>query len=59
MVANHTVHPGDVPAHLEDGKVYLLDGRQHDVAQMENAIATLVKRADHDGVQVATYGELR
>jgi processive 1,2-diacylglycerol beta-glucosyltransferase len=59
VVANHTVHPGDVPAHLEDGKVYLLDGRQHDVAQMERAIATLVKRADHDGVQVATYGELR
>jgi hypothetical protein len=59
VVANHTVHPGDLPAHLEDGTVYLLDGRKHGPEQMETAIARLVSRANQDGVRVATYGELR
>ena len=47
------------PTHLENGKVYLLDGRQRDATAMEVAIADLVRQAEHDGLHVATYGELR
>jgi UDP-N-acetylglucosamine:LPS N-acetylglucosamine transferase len=59
VVANHTMHPENVPVRLESGKVYLLDGRQRDVAAMEVAIADLARQADADRLHVATYGALR
>jgi hypothetical protein len=59
VVANRTVHPENLPTHLEDGKVYLLDGRQRDATAMEVAITDLVRQAQHEGLHVAAYGELR
>lgn len=59
VVANRTVRPENLPAHLENRKVYLLDGRQRDATAMEVAIADLLRQAKHDGLHVATYGELR
>jgi len=59
VVANRTMHPENLPPHLQNGKVYLLDGRQRDGTAMEVAIADLVRQAHHDGLHVATYGELR
>jgi len=59
VVANRTMHPENLPTHLQDGKVYLLDGRQRDSTAMEVAIADLVRQAEHDHVHVATYGALR
>jgi UDP-N-acetylglucosamine:LPS N-acetylglucosamine transferase len=58
VVANHTVRPESVPEHLQDGKVYLLDGRQRDATAMEVAITDLQHEAQRDGLHVATYGEL-
>jgi UDP-N-acetylglucosamine:LPS N-acetylglucosamine transferase len=58
VVANRTVRPENLPTHLENGKVYLLDGRQRDTTAMEVAISDLVRQAEHDGLHVATYGEL-
>jgi hypothetical protein len=58
VVANRTVRPENLPTHLEDRKVYLLDGRQRDATAMEVAITDLARQAKHDGLHVAAYGEL-
>jgi UDP-N-acetylglucosamine:LPS N-acetylglucosamine transferase len=59
VVANHTMRPESLPTHMESGKVYLLDGRQRDATAMKVAIADLTRQAARDGLQVATYGDLR
>ena len=41
VVANHTVRPESLPARLESGKVYVLDGRDRDATAMEVAVSDL------------------
>jgi hypothetical protein len=53
------MRPESLPTHMESGKVYLLDGRQRDATAMKVAIADLTRQAARDGLQVATYGDLR
>lgn len=59
VVANHTVRPEALPTRLQEGKVYLLDGRQRDATAMEVAIGDLKLQAEREGFHVATYEELR
>jgi hypothetical protein len=59
VVANRTMRPENLPTHLQDRKVYLLDGRQRDDTAMEVAITDLAHQAEHDRLHVAAYGELR
>lgn len=58
VVANHTVRPERLPTTLQEGKVYLLDGRRRDSTAMEVAISDLLREARREGLHVATYGEL-
>ena len=41
MVANHTIRPESLPASIESGKVYVLDGRERDTTAMEIAVSDL------------------
>jgi processive 1,2-diacylglycerol beta-glucosyltransferase len=59
VLANHTIRPGGLPAHLESGKVYVLDGRQRGAASMETAVQDLANEFSHQGVRAAPLGELR
>jgi len=59
VVANRTMRPENLPTHLQNRKVYLLDGRQRDDTAMEVAITDLAHQAEHDRLHVAAYGELR
>jgi processive 1,2-diacylglycerol beta-glucosyltransferase len=59
VIANHTIRPESIPAHLESGKVYLLDGRDRDAKAMEIAVADLEQQFDRDGLRAAPLGELR
>jgi UDP-N-acetylglucosamine:LPS N-acetylglucosamine transferase len=59
VVANHTLRPESLPARLESGKVYLLDGRGRDSTAMEVAVSDLNAQFEHQGLRAAPLGELR
>jgi len=59
VVANHTVRPESLPARLESGKVYVLDGRNRDAAAMEVAVSHLDAQFGRAGLRAAPLGELR
>jgi hypothetical protein len=58
IVANHTVRPENLPAHIVSGKVYVLDGRERDATAMEVAVSDLQAQFTHDGMRAAPLGEL-
>jgi processive 1,2-diacylglycerol beta-glucosyltransferase len=59
VVANHTIHPEALPARLEAGKVYVLDGRERNATVMETAVHDLADKFSDEGVRAAPLGELR
>jgi processive 1,2-diacylglycerol beta-glucosyltransferase len=59
VVANHTVRPESLPAQLESGKVYVLDGRDRDATAMEVAVSDLDAQFGRAGLRAAPLGELR
>lgn len=59
VVANHTVRPESLPARLESGKVYVLDGRDRDATAMEVAVSDLDTQFGRAGLRAAPLGELR
>ena len=59
VVANHTVRPEGLPARLESGKVYVLDGRDRDATAMEVAVSDLDAQFGRAGLRAAPLGELR
>jgi hypothetical protein len=59
VVANHTVRPESLPARLESGKVYVLDGRDRDATAMEVAVSDLDAQFGRAGLRAAPLGELR
>ncbi|MET0895048.1 MAG: glycosyltransferase [Acidimicrobiia bacterium] len=59
IVPNDTFGPNDVPAKLQARKVYLLDGRDGDVAAMHRALQELAERIDRAQVHTTSLGELR
>jgi processive 1,2-diacylglycerol beta-glucosyltransferase len=59
VLANHTVRPEGLPAHLESGKVYVLDGRERDATAMEVAVSDLQAQFLRSGLRAAPLGELR
>jgi processive 1,2-diacylglycerol beta-glucosyltransferase len=59
VVANFTVRPESLPQDLQDGKVYVLDGRDRDPTAMEVAVADLDAQFESAGLRAAPLGELR
>jgi processive 1,2-diacylglycerol beta-glucosyltransferase len=59
VLANHMVRPESLPAHLETGKVYVLDGRDREPAAMEVAVSDLQAQFLRSGLRAAPLGELR
>jgi processive 1,2-diacylglycerol beta-glucosyltransferase len=59
VVANFTVRPESLPARLQQGKVYVLDGRDRDPTAMEVAVADLAAQFESAGLRAAPLGELR
>jgi hypothetical protein len=59
IVPNDTFGPDDVPSALQAHKVYLLDGRGRELADMERAVRVLTERFDSAGLHSASLGELR
>jgi UDP-N-acetylglucosamine:LPS N-acetylglucosamine transferase len=59
VVANFTVRPESLPAKLQPGKVYVLDGRDRDPTAMEVAVADLHAQFESAGLRAAPLGELR
>ncbi len=59
VVANHTIRPESLPASIESGKVYVLDGRERDTTAMEIAVSDLGHQFARDGLRAAPLGELR
>jgi hypothetical protein len=59
VLANHTVRPEKLPAVLESGKVYVLDGRERDATAMEVAVSDLQSQFVRSGLRAAPLGELR
>jgi UDP-N-acetylglucosamine:LPS N-acetylglucosamine transferase len=59
VLANFTVRPESLPAHVQQGKVYVLDGRDRDPTAMEIAVADLHAQFESAGLRVAPLGALR
>ena len=57
--ANHTVRPENMPAQLEAGKIYVLDGRDRGAVAMEIAVSDLQAQFLDSGLHAAPLGELR
>jgi processive 1,2-diacylglycerol beta-glucosyltransferase len=59
VVPNDTFGPEDMPGIFEPRKVYLLDGRGRDLAEMEHAVEALIVRFDNAGLRAGSLEELR
>jgi UDP-N-acetylglucosamine:LPS N-acetylglucosamine transferase len=59
VAANFTVRPESLPATLQPGKVYVLDGRDRDPTAMEVAGAGRHAQFESAGLRAAPLGELR
>jgi processive 1,2-diacylglycerol beta-glucosyltransferase len=59
VVPNDTFGPEDLPARLQAHKVYLLDGRGRDLAEMEKAMDALITRFQRADLRAGSLGELR
>ncbi|HEY3671039.1 MAG TPA: glycosyltransferase [Acidimicrobiia bacterium] len=59
IVANFTMRPENLPTRLQQGKVYVLDGRDRDATAMEVAVADLDTQFESAGLRAAPLGELR